>query len=227
LSNGNRLKQEELVAQFDQWAHTYDQDIGTSTSRFPFAGYSQVLATVWDQAKVAQGMSVIDLGVGTGNLSRLFVESGCQVLGVDFSSEMLAKTREKLPQLELVQADLTIDEWPQPLNRRFDRIVSNYMFHEFPLGTKTLILSRLARNNLAPQGRIVIGDIAFPTISDLNRVKMELAGEWEDEFYWVTDETRGALEPAGWKLEVLQVSFCAGVYIFTPPTNLAYVSNVL
>lgn len=210
------MEQEALRAQFDEWAHSYDQDVAT-TNGFPFAGYSQVLTTVWEQAEAAAGMSVIDLGVGTGNLSRLFVGSGCQVLGVDFSSEMLAKTREKLPQLALVQADLTADEWPAELNRRFERIVSNYTFHEFPLEMKVRILSRLARNNLDPGGRIVIGDIAFPTAADLNRVRLDRADEWEEEFYWATEKTREALEPAGWHVDYLQVSFCAGVYVLNPP----------
>jgi putative AdoMet-dependent methyltransferase len=212
------MKQEELIAQFNHWAHSYDQELETPTSTFPFAGYSQVLSTLWEKARVTPGMTVVDLGVGTGNLSRLFVESGCQVLGVDFSSEMLAKAKAKLPQVELVQADLTLDEWPVALSRRFDRIVSNYTFHEFPLETKTHILSRLARNNLGDEGRIVIGDIAFPTASDRQRVKEELADIWEDEYYWVTVEARDALEPVGWKLEYVQVSFCAGVYVLELPT---------
>mgnify|MGYP001828490870 FL=1 len=213
------MNQEELREQFDQWAHTYDQELQTAADRFPFAGYSQVLTTIWDRAEVAPGMPVLDLGVGTGNLSQLFVESGCQVLGVDFSPEMLTKARRKVPELELVQADLVLDKWPPTLNQPVDRVVSNYTFHEFPLETKLKILARLAKNTLSPAGRIVIGDIAFPTVSELNRVKDELADEWEDEFYWSADETRAALEPAGWQLEYLQVSFCAGVYIFFPPTN--------
>jgi putative AdoMet-dependent methyltransferase len=217
------MKQEELVAQFNQWAGSYDQELETSTSNFPFAGYFQVLSTLREQAKVTPGMTVIDLGIGTGNLSRLFVESGCQVLGVDFSSEMLAKARAKLPQVELVQADLSLDQWPLALNRRFDRIVSNYTFHEFRLETKIHILSRLVKNNLADEGRIVIGDIAFPTTSDLWRVREELADEWEDEFYWATDETRDALESLGWELEYVQVSFCAGVYVLEPPTDQLHI----
>ena len=216
LTDENGMNQEELRAAFDEWAHSYDQDV-KSTTGFPFAGYSQALAAVWEKAEAAPGMSVVDLGVGTGNLSRLFVAAGCQVLGVDFSPEMLAKTSEKMPELELVQADLTVDEWPAALSRRFDRIVSNYVFHEFPLQTKLRILSRLAGRNLAADGRIVIGDIAFPTVSDLNRARVEAGDEWEEEFYWTTEKTRAVLEPAGWSLEFQQLSFCAGVYVFTPP----------
>jgi putative AdoMet-dependent methyltransferase len=154
------------------------------------------------------------------------LESGCRILGVDFSSEMLVKTREKLPQLELVEADLTAEEWPPALNRRFERIVSNYLFHEFPFETKLRILSRLAGNNLAPNGRIVIGDITFPSAADLNRVRMERPDEWEEEFYWTAETTREVLETAGWGVAYGQISFCAGVYVFTPPDNLTDLGNV-
>ena len=211
------MNQEELKAQFDEWAQSYDWELEQSTNSFPFAGYRQVLSLVKEQARVKQGMTVLDLGVGTGNLARLFVEEGCLVVGVDFSPEMLAKTREKLPQVELIQADLTLDEWPDVLNRRFDRIVSNYVFHEFPFATKMSFLTRLARENLSEAGHFVIGDITFRTAADLERVKLEAGDEWEEEYYWLADETREVLEAAGWSVDYIQVSFCAGVYVLEPP----------
>ncbi len=214
-----QLNQEKLIAQFDQWAQSYDQEVGAAADRFPFAGYAQVLLAVWEQARVTPGMTVLDLGVGTGNLARLFLEAGCQVLGVDFSTEMLARAGAKLPQLELTRADLTADEWLSALDRRFDRIVSNYLFHEFPLPTKIRILSRLAGDHLVQDGRLVIGDIIFPTAADLIATRAAHAADWDEEFYWTTEETRQALEPAGWKIEAKQISFCAGTYLFVPPLN--------
>lgn len=211
------MDQEELKAMFDEWALTYDREVGDPSDRFPFAGYDEVLLTIWQEAAAAPGSAVLDLGVGTGNLSRLFLELGCRVVGVDFSAVMLEKTREKFPQMELVQADLTLDEWPAALNGRFDHIVSNYTFHEFPFETKLGILSRLAENNLSAGSRIVIGDITFPSQTELERVREELGDEWEEEFYWTEAATRQALEPAGWRISYQQLSFCAGVYTLTTP----------
>ena len=219
MSYQDGMSQKELQAGFDEWAHTYDRDVA-STGGFPFAGYSQALKIIWELAGAMPGMSVLDLGVGTGNLARRFVASGCQVLGADFSSEMLAKTRQKLSGLELVQVDLTLDEWPATLERRFERIVSNYTFHEFPLATKVRILSRLARRNLSVDGYIVIGDIIFPTRADLDRTRVEVGDEWEEEYYWIAEEAREALEPTGWRVKFHPVSFCAGVYLLTPPGSV-------
>jgi len=213
----DEVSQEELRADFDEWAQTYDQDVGKPADGFPFAGYDRALEMVWQKAEAGPGSSVLDLGVGTGNLARLFVEAGCQVLGVDFSAEMLAKTRGKFPQLELVQADLTLEDWPQALNRRFDCIVSNYTFHEFALETKLSILTQLAADHLGPDGRIVVGDIMFPTLAVLNKAKTDFADVWEDEFYWLTDKTRSIIEPRGWEMAYYPVSFCAGVYVFRAP----------
>jgi putative AdoMet-dependent methyltransferase len=210
------MSQEELRAAFDEWARTYDQDVA-SIRGFPFAGYSRALTTIWELVDATPGTTVLDLGVGTGNLARRFVESGCRVLGADFSPEMLAKTKEKLPGLEVVQVDLTLDQWPAALERSFDAVVSNYTFHEFSLATKVKILSRLARHNLAANGRIVIGDIAFPTRADLDRARVETGDEWEEEYYWVAGETREALEPSGWRVNFYPVSFCAAVFLLTPP----------
>ena len=213
----DEVTQEELRAGFDEWAQTYDQDVAKPTEHFPFAGYDQALELVWRKAEAGPGMSVLDLGVGTGNLAKFFIEAGCQVTGADFSPAMLAKTREKLPQLALVQVDLTGDEWPPALTQHFDRIVSNYTFHEFSIETKLSILTRLAANHLVAGGRIVIGDIMFPTLADLQRTKEALGEAWEDEFFWATDQTRALFEPRGWEMAYFPVSFCAGVYVFTAP----------
>jgi putative AdoMet-dependent methyltransferase len=209
--------QEELRADFDEWAETYDRDVRTTVDKFPFAGYDRALSKVWQKAQAGPGMSILDLGVGTGNLARFFVESGCQVVGVDFSTEMLAKTREKLPQLELFQADLTLEKWPLALDRRFDCIVSNYTFHEFSLERKLRILTRLAADHLEPNGHIIIGDIMFPNQAALNKTKEDCDEVWEDEFYWLADETRSLFEPLGWEIASYPVSFCAGVFVFRVP----------
>lgn len=219
MVNNRAMTQHDLRAQFDAWAETYDAELNVAGDAFPFAAYRETLDTVWRQAEAGSGMTVLDVGVGTGNLAQFFMEAGCHVLGVDFSTEMLSKAGEKLPQLELVQADLTLAAWPPALNRRFERIVSNYVFHEFPMQTKLRLLNRLAQRHLHPRGHIVIGDISFPTQTALEKTRREAGDAWEEEYYWILDQTREALEPAGWQIAYRQTSFCAGVYRLHPPTS--------
>jgi putative AdoMet-dependent methyltransferase len=128
---------------------------------------------------------------------------------------MLAKAHQKLPEAHFFLHDLHT-ELPPELNCRFDRIVSAYVFHHFPLDEKIRILRSLATCHLSPTGRIVIGDIAFPNIAALEQVKAEARDEWEDEFYWLAEEALAALRESGLQVEYTQVSSCAGVFVFAP-----------
>ncbi len=101
------------ASDFDDWAPTYDQDTAANRG-FPFEKYSQVLRTVLRTAQPQAGQTVLDLGAGTGNLTALFVTAGCRVWGTDYSSEMLALARQKLPKVIFVQADIR-DPWPREL----------------------------------------------------------------------------------------------------------------
>ena len=92
-SSGNLLGQDPYPASdFDEWAAIYDETIAAE-SGFPFEDYRRALQTVLDQAQVAPGMSVLDLGVGTGNLALLFDRAGCELWCSDFSPQMLARAQ--------------------------------------------------------------------------------------------------------------------------------------
>ena len=160
-------------------------------------------------------MSVLDLGTGTGNLAAPFVNAGCDVWGMDFSENMLAKAQEKLPSLHLVLADLRDEAWLQNLTRRFDRIVSAYVWHDFDLAYKIRLLKRLTDEYLASQGLVVVADIAYPD----QMARTQAAAYWgrlwnEAEHYWAADETIEACKAIGLGCTYQQVSSCAGVFVF-------------
>ena len=209
------MNQQDRVQLFDDWAQQYDRSI-QADGGFPFDGYEQVLDQVVRTARVQPGTTVLDLGIGTGNLAARFVRLGCDVWGIDFSSEMLAKAHEKLPQAVLVQAGL-LNDWPVELDRRFDRIVSGYVLHEFDLATKVKLLRRLAQRHLADGGRIVIGDIAFPTSQAREQAHRQWVDLWdEEEHYWAADEAVGACKSAGLHVTYKQISSCGGVLVVEP-----------
>ena len=205
------------VGLFDGWAARYDRSVGAAEG-FPFEGYERVLDEVVHQADAGPGMTVLDLGVGTGNLAVRFAAEGRGLWGLDASGEMLARAREKLPDAVLVRADL-LGEWPAELERRFDRIVSSYLFHEFEDATKVGLLRRLADRSLAPGGRIVVGDVAFPTASERASARARWADAWDDdEHYWAADDALAACRGAGLHVAYRQVSWCAGVFVVEPVT---------
>jgi putative AdoMet-dependent methyltransferase len=198
------------ASEFDDWAETYDRSVSDGRA-FPFAGYTDLLQAIVRLAAPRPGLSVLDLGTGTGNLAILFAQRGCDLWCTDFSAAMLAKARQKLPSARFALHDLRTP-LPPELDRPFDLIVSAYVFHHFELTEKIRILMSLAARPLSPAGRIVIGDVAFPNAAGRERVREEAGEEWDEEFYWLADEAVPALENAGFKVEYIQVSPCAGVF---------------
>ncbi len=195
---------------FDPWAETYDRDV-LSLSVFPFDGYEHALDTVLELAAPASGMSVLDLGTGTGNLALRFAQRGCELWCTDFATAMLEKAREKLPRAHFVLHDLRAG-WPPQLDRRFDRIVSAYVFHHFELEGKVNLCSQLVTRNLVKDGRLVIADLSFKNRQEMDGFAESVGELWEAEPYWLADQALPELEQAGLSVSYRQVSRCAGVY---------------
>lgn len=82
---------------FNNWAANHDQLLATGNAPISFEGEEDVLTEAVKQPQVMPDMSVLDLGVGTGNLEARFVTIGCDVWGMDFSENTLVKAQEKLP----------------------------------------------------------------------------------------------------------------------------------
>jgi len=209
---------------FDEWAASYDESVD-GYSGFPFEAYERVLDRITERAHTEVGMEVLDLGIGTGNLAARFIDGGCAVWGMDFSLKMLAKVHRKYPQIELLKADIKGD-WPIDVDRHFDRIVSAYVLHEFDLDSKIRLLRKLVCDHLAEGGRVVVGDISFPTRTARDEAEKRFSGSWdekrqrwegslwdEDEHYWAADEAIEALAAAGLTACYEQVSFCGGIYV--------------
>jgi len=160
-------------------------------------------------------MRILDLGIGTGNLAQRFLAQECEVWGADFSFEMLTQTHRKFPQIHLVKSNL-LESLPVELHLPFDRVVSAYVFHEFDLPDKINLLQRIVKNHLAPNGRIIIADVAFPTTAARQEATQRWADAWdEDEFYWAADEAIAAGEQAGLHMVYQQMSSCGGVFVVT------------
>ena len=199
--------------EFDNWAATYDTSV--AVNQFPFHGYREVLTSTFALAEAQPGMSVLDLGTGTGNLAVRFARHGCDLWCTDFSEPMLFRARLKLPDAHLCLHDLH-DDLPAELNRPFDRIVSAYVFHHFEMAEKVHILGSLLPH-LSPGGRMVIGDIAFRDQATLEMVKSEVGEKWDEEFYWLADEALADLSKAGLQANYRQISSYAGIFVFGQP----------
>ena len=205
-----------LQSQFDAWAAGYDADVARSRDddAFPFAGYERVLARVVELANPAPGMAVLELGPGTGNLTARLVARGAAVWALDFSAEMLARARARVPAAHFAGANL-LGDFPPDFHRPFDAVVSTYTFHEFPLPDKLALLRRLFASHLRPGGAVVIGDIGFPTAAARDALRAAAGDAWDDEHYWIMAEVEPALRASGLKHYVELIPPCAIVLTLT------------
>ena len=94
---------------FDLWADGYDKTVGISDEKntYPFAGYKDVLGSIFQCIMEKQNATVLDIGFGTGTLTTKLYEHGCDIYGQDFSSRMIALASEKMPGSHLYQGDFT------------------------------------------------------------------------------------------------------------------------
>lgn len=84
---------------FDLWADGYDKIVGVSDEEntYPFAGYREVLGSIFQSIMKKQNATVLDIGFGTGTLTTKLYEHGCSIYGQDFSSRMIELASEKMP----------------------------------------------------------------------------------------------------------------------------------
>ena len=76
------------------------------------------------------GDRVLDVATGTGAVAReVIARTGCTVVGLDQSPEMLAEARRRLPGVELIQG--TADELPFP-DASFDALTFTYLLRYVP-----------------------------------------------------------------------------------------------
>jgi ubiquinone/menaquinone biosynthesis C-methylase UbiE len=102
-----------------------------------------------------EGMSVLDVGCGTGAQLELYRESGCRLYGIDVSPAMLEVAGDKLGE----GADLHLgnaSDMPYPDNS-FDLVLSTLSLHEMPEEARTAVLKEIERV-CKVEGRILLID---------------------------------------------------------------------
>jgi len=201
---------------FDMWANGYDQSVGLSEEKntYPFAGYKKVLNYIYK--KILNGKKtnpkILDIGFGTGTLTKKLYDSGCDITGVDFSDEMIKLAKNKMPDAKLYAADFSRGLPKELCGEKFDFIIATYSLHHLTDEEKVIFL-RTILNNLTDGGIIFVGDVAFKTRRQLDKCKTISGENWdEDEIYFVYDEIKSHF--AG-KIHYEKFSFCAGVLTIT------------
>ena len=198
---------------FDLWAENYDVQVGLADENndYPFAGYKDILGQIYAQIMAAGPGRVLDVGVGTATLAAKLHQAGHEVVGVDFSEEMLKIAARKMPGARLICHDFEEGLPKELAGQKFDFIVLTYALHHLEDGAKCEFI-REVLGYLAPKGTLIIGDIAFETAEARDKCRADCGEDsWDDdEFYIAWADFAERLK--GWcKAEYRQVSHCGGI----------------
>lgn len=198
---------------FDLWANSYDESVNLSeeSNVYPFAGYKDVLNTIYRMVRASKSAAVLDIGFGTGVLTNELYKDGYSVYGFDFSEKMLEIAKTKMPKATLIKHDFTYGMPDLLKGKQFDYIICTYAIHHLQDEQKlTFILELL--DYLSPDGKILIGDVAFETKAEYEKCKSENIGVWDDdEIYPTLEVFRGSFRNVTFE----KISFCSGVFCFT------------
>ena len=200
--------------EFDSWAESYDDSL-VNAKGYPFEGYNKVLSYIDNSVSVSRKTDILDIGAGTGNLSFLLYEKGARIDGVDFSTKMLEKAKEKMLAGNFYIFDFSHGLPPKLLNKKYNYIVSSYAFHHLDDNAKLNFILTL-KDLLKEKGKIDEAIKEYEKTLDSKRSLYECrkaSGEsWDnDEYFVIADSFIPLLKSSGLDVKYTQISFCAGV----------------
>lgn len=156
------------------------------------------------------GEMILDIGCGTADLTHRIAQTGAEIVGIDFSMDMLAAGRDKYPELDLryMHAERMIFE------NEFDAIFSNAAMHW--IKDQEPVCAGMYRA-LKPGGRFVIecgGIGCCETIYSMLREEIRQAGYEPVQTHWfrTIGEYAGLLERGGLRVD--------GAFLFDRDTAL-------
>jgi len=92
---------------------------------------------------------ILDIGCGTGDLTKKISELSGNVIGIDNSKEMIQSAQKKYPEISFIHTDAKDYQF----NEKFDAIFSNAVLHWIP---RADIMIRNANRHLKIGGRYVV-----------------------------------------------------------------------
>jgi SAM-dependent methyltransferase len=107
-------------------AATYAATVGGDSDSF----YRRIRGFLWERFGDVAGLDVLDLGCGHGWLAEELRVAGGRMTGIDGSSALLDEARERYPNIDFVQHDLSLG-LPEGLGG-YDRVVAHMVLMDIP-----------------------------------------------------------------------------------------------
>ncbi|KGM94434.1 methyltransferase domain-containing protein [Clostridium botulinum] len=193
---------------FNDWAKTYDRDVIEDKGELKiYKNYNLILQSVYNLVKNSKLKKpiILEIGVGTGNLSSKFLDNNFDIIGIDQSRKMLSVAKQKYPKLKVRLGEFLKIPYD---NKYFDVIVSTYAFHHLNQEEKVIAIEEMLRV-LKDNGIIVIGDLMFKSKDDEKDILHELSKkqveEVKDEYYSYIDFLQNEFKKYNKKLEYKKI----------------------
>lgn len=168
---------------FDVWASNYNNSVIKSEQEetYPFAGYSNIKYQIIDIITKKPSAHILDMGVGTGEITSPLYNLGYKVTGVDLSEKMIDLAKKKMPDAKFI-CD-TFKNSLAKINDQYDFIIFNYSIHHLEYQSQVDLLLNIY-DYLSSQGMIIIGDVSTLNSLDMNKLQEVYASIWDDEEYY-------------------------------------------
>ena len=193
----------DKVWDFDDEADGYDDLVASDDP--VYERYDDVLHAVVDVAAVCPGMKVLDLGCGTGNLTRLCLDrEPSLVAALDPSARMLEKARAKMGSDPRVQFGRVADPFGSiPYDDgAFDVVVSSYAYHHVAHRLRRGTVAEMMRV-LRPGGIWALGDLVFES-EEAEQAFLAEFDFMEEEYFPRLDHMRSIFQDLGIELNAMQ-----------------------
>ena len=113
------MDKKDIISFFDEFAHNWD-NINQQNS--------EVIETIIDNAQIKENTKVLDVACGTGVLFPFYLSRKADVVGIDFSEEMIKNAKAKFPEINVFCADAETFSYDE----KFDVIMIFNAFPHFP-----------------------------------------------------------------------------------------------
>ncbi|MDD4156520.1 MAG: class I SAM-dependent methyltransferase [Candidatus Izemoplasmatales bacterium] len=155
---------------------------------------------------------VLEMGVGTGEITKPLYDLGCEITGVDLSNKMIEIAKSYMKKATFILADFS--DALNEISNKFDFIVFSYSIHHLSYNNQIELLIKL-NNYLNEDGVIIIGDVSTLTLEDMNQLQNKYAAIWDDEEYYpILKKYQLSQLVDIYKLRYVQINEVAGVYKF-------------
>src|SRR5690242_15239305 len=101
------MSNEKTKSTYEQPLIGYGYDLLSRLVFAPVGGLDALREAALDAIDVRPGMRVLELGCGTGALTRKLLARGAQVTAVDWSGPMLQRARRRAPAATFEEAEIT------------------------------------------------------------------------------------------------------------------------